>query len=70
MRRTPMAILARLEKLRNPTRLSFDRSKQKSVRECLCCRDIFRSSGPGNRLCKNCRNQSLTRFDMPAQVMR
>ena len=70
LRRTPMAILGRLEKLRSPTRLAFDRSRQKSVRECLCCRQIFRSSGPGNRLCQNCRSQSLTRFDMPAQVMR
>ncbi len=70
LRRTPMAILARLEKLLNPTRLAYDRSKQKTDRECLCCRQMFRSSGPGNRLCPDCRNQSLTRFDTPARVMR
>lgn len=70
LRRTPMAIVARLEKLRNPTRISYVRGKATVNRECLCCRQLFRSTGPGNRLCQDCRNQSLTRFDTPARVMR
>lgn len=39
-------------------------------RFCLRCKKKFWSTGPGNRLCPNCRHESLTSFDTPAQVLR
>ncbi len=39
-----------------------------TVRACLCCGNEFRSEGPHNRLCQNCRGQSLSPLDIPARV--
>lgn len=34
------------------------------------CKKLFVSDGPHNRLCPNCRRESLTVYDTPAQVLR
>jgi hypothetical protein len=34
------------------------------------CKKMFYSDGPHHRLCQNCRHQSLSAFDTPAQVLR
>jgi hypothetical protein len=34
------------------------------------CKKPFMSEGPGHRLCPDCRHQSLSVFDRPAQVLR
>lgn len=36
--------------------------RQTVTRPCLCCRQPFESSGPGNRMCNPCRNQSVSPF--------
>jgi hypothetical protein len=39
-------------------------------RPCLCCTKLFWSTGPGNRLCGNCRQISVSPLAMPARVLR
>lgn len=34
----------------------------RAVRNCLCCRRTFESSGPGNRLCKGCRARDVSPY--------
>lgn len=29
-----------------------------TIRACLCCRDHFKSTGPGDRLCRSCKRQA------------
>lgn len=36
-----------------------DRAKQ---RACLCCRSIFLSTGPANRMCDGCRGGDVSPF--------
>lgn len=35
-----------------------------TLRPCLCCRQPFESSGPGNRMCDGCRGQSVSPYDI------
>lgn len=46
------------------------KNQVKTQRACLCCGRIFDSAGPMNRLCKTCRQQSVSPFDTPATVGR
>jgi hypothetical protein len=39
-------------------------------RWCLCCKKKFWSTGPGNRLCGNCRQISVSPLAMPSRVLR
>ncbi len=39
-------------------------------RPCLCCTKKFWSTGPGHRLCGNCRQISVSPLAMPARVLR
>jgi len=32
------------------------------VRPCLTCREPFTSEGPGNRMCKDCRNRNVSPY--------
>ncbi len=41
-----------------------------TTRPCLNCLNAFRSEGPHNRLCPNCRGVSLSPLDVPARVGR
>lgn len=36
--------------------------KQRMTRSCMCCKKIFRSEGPHNRLCGTCRRKETTPF--------
>lgn len=39
-------------------------------RPCLCCKKRFWSVGAGNRLCRDCRQISVSPLAMPARVLR
>jgi len=34
-----------------------------TLRPCLCCRQPFESSGPGNRMCEGCRGRNVSPFE-------
>lgn len=34
-------------------------SRRSSVRDCICCKKPFISSGPGHRMCSPCRSESI-----------
>ena len=34
-----------------------------TLRSCLCCRQSFDSSGPGNRMCDGCRGRNVSPFE-------
>lgn len=44
--------------------------KEGKWRPCLCCTKKFWSTGPGHRLCGNCRQISVSPLAMPARVLR
>ncbi|HJW81979.1 MAG TPA: hypothetical protein VJ396_07020 [Acidiferrobacterales bacterium] len=52
--------------------MSEEKMKAKKRIPCMndSCKKPFISAGAHNRLCPNCRHQSLTAFDTPAQVLR
>ena len=35
-----------------------------TLRPCLCCRQPFESSGPGNRMCERCRTRDVSPFSI------
>lgn len=45
-----------------PRAVAKPKVKDGTPRNCMCCAAPFVSSGPGNRLCLNCRARSLSPF--------
>lgn len=41
----------------------IEREARRKRRPCITCGDIFRSDGPGNRMCGKCRANSTAIFD-------
>ena len=58
LKRSECAIKGHLIRVRN-------KGREKSVtknRRCLCCQNEFVSAGPQNRLCNDCRRQSVSPY--------
>lgn len=49
---------------------SSEKRENGKIIPCLRCHQDFRSQGPHNRLCIECRNESVSVFDSPARIGR
>ena len=54
--RGTVAIAVKASRLNMPRRNRYDDHPKAGIRRCLCCKRDFLSSGPGNRICRPCKD--------------
>lgn len=62
LNRTAIAVEVRLKALSRGD--VGAKKKEGQRRSCLCCKRLFNSEGPHNRLCKNCRQTPVSPFEL------